>query len=98
MSHGNGYGAINLETEEDIRKWREERKKNYPTKEKIAAKKALMAQQSKRGQTIKSKKFDVREKRNDLFKIGKNIPILSVSINVQYDPFDSAIVYKIIHS
>ena len=31
MAHGNGIGAINLETEEDIRKWREERRKNYPT-------------------------------------------------------------------
>ena len=31
MAHGNGIGVINLETEEDIRKWREERRKNYPT-------------------------------------------------------------------
>ena len=30
MAHGNGIGAISLETEEDIRKWREERRKNYP--------------------------------------------------------------------
>ena len=68
MCHGNGYGAINLETEEDIRKWREERKKNYPTKAKIAEKKALMAQQSNRGQKIQSKTFDVKEKRNLIFE------------------------------
>ena len=40
MAHANGIGAISLETEEEIRKWREERKKNYPTKQKIAEKKA----------------------------------------------------------
>ena len=63
MCHGNGYGAINLETEEDIRKWREERRKNFPTKAKIAEKKALQASSTKRGEQIKSKTFDVKEKR-----------------------------------
>jgi len=67
MCHGNGYGAINLETEEDIRKWREERKKNYPTKKKIEEKKAFLAQKSNRGQKIESKKFDVKEKRKLIF-------------------------------
>lgn len=39
MAHGNGIGAISLETEEDIRKWREERRKNYPTRAKVNEKK-----------------------------------------------------------
>lgn len=39
MAHGNGIGAISLETEEDIRKWREERRKNYPTRAKVIEKK-----------------------------------------------------------
>ena len=42
MAHGNGIGVINLETEEEIRKWREERKKNYPTKRKIQEKAAAI--------------------------------------------------------
>jgi hypothetical protein len=68
MCHGNGYGAISLETEEDIRKWREERRKNYPTKAKVEEKKAKMQEQKLKGQTIKSKKFDIKEKRKLLNK------------------------------
>jgi len=63
MCHGNGYGAINLETEEDIRKWREERRKNFPTKARIAEKNALAEGSAKRGEQIKTKKFDMKEKR-----------------------------------
>jgi len=64
MCHGNGYGAINLETEEDIKKWREERRAKYPTRARIAEKKALGVAQNDRGQKIQSKKFDMREKRD----------------------------------
>ena len=67
MCHGNGYGAINLETEEDIRKWREERRKNFPTKARIAEKNALAEGSAKRGEQIKTKKFDMKEKRRSSY-------------------------------
>ena len=69
MAHGNGIGVINLETEEDIRKWREERRKNYPTAKKIAEKKSALAVRQARGEAIETKKFDVKEKRKE--KINK---------------------------
>ena len=55
MAHANGIGAISLETEEEIRKWREERKKNYPTKQKIAEKKAEIQLKMIRGMPFGSK-------------------------------------------
>jgi len=69
MAHANGIGAISLETEEDIRKWREERKKNYPTKQKIAEKKAEIQLKMIRGEKIDTKKFDMKEKRIEKRKI-----------------------------
>jgi len=63
MAHGNGIGVISLETEEDIRKWREERRKNFPTKRKIEEKKNNEKARLLRGENIKSKKFDSKEKR-----------------------------------
>merc|ERR1711935_1050890 len=65
MAHGNGIGAISLETEEDIRKWREERRKNYPTRAKVNEKKEAQMVKQKRGEQIKTKKFDVKEKRKE---------------------------------
>lgn len=54
-------GAIRLETEEDIRKWREERRKNFPTKARIAEKEAAR----KAGTSIETKKFSKREQERE---------------------------------
>ncbi|CBY21491.1 unnamed protein product [Oikopleura dioica] len=60
-AHGSGIGAIRLETEEDIRKWREERRKNFPTKARIAEKEAAR----KAGTSIETKKFSKREQERE---------------------------------
>nr|XP_006124469.1 nuclear fragile X mental retardation-interacting protein 1 [Pelodiscus sinensis] len=55
--HGPGAKRIQLDTPEEIAKWREERKKNFPTLANIEKKKALQAEKEKRGEVLTTPQF-----------------------------------------
>lgn len=58
MQHSTGlYDRLkNLETPEDITKWREERKKRYPTKANIELRQQMHEERNKRGETLTNSK------------------------------------------
>ncbi|XP_074844297.1 FMR1-interacting protein NUFIP1 isoform X2 [Carettochelys insculpta] len=55
--HAPGAKRIQLDTPEEIAKWREERKKNFPTLANIAKKKALQAEKEERGEVLTTPQF-----------------------------------------
>ncbi|XP_063300780.1 FMR1-interacting protein NUFIP1 isoform X2 [Pelobates fuscus] len=55
--HGPGAKKIKLDTPDEISKWREERRKNFPTQETIARKKQLQKQKEERGDVLKTQQF-----------------------------------------
>ncbi|XP_073519961.1 FMR1-interacting protein NUFIP1 [Phyllobates terribilis] len=55
--HGPGAKRIKLDTPEEIRKWREERRKNYPTLQNRAKKIQLQKQREERGDILKTAQF-----------------------------------------
>uniref|UniRef100_A0A8C5Q8B2 Nuclear FMR1 interacting protein 1 n=1 Tax=Leptobrachium leishanense TaxID=445787 RepID=A0A8C5Q8B2_9ANUR len=55
--HGPGAKRIKLDTPEEIAKWREERKKNYPTLQNIARKKLLLKEKEERGEVLQTPQF-----------------------------------------
>ncbi|GFO11509.1 nuclear fragile x mental retardation-interacting protein 1-like [Plakobranchus ocellatus] len=59
MQHRTGMArkVWNMESEEDIKKWREERKRKFPTAENIAKKKEEAAQRLARGEVLETKDF-----------------------------------------
>ncbi|XP_076350657.1 nuclear FMR1 interacting protein 1 isoform X2 [Tachypleus tridentatus] len=71
MQHDTGLAKkiMNLNTPEEIEKWRSERRKKYPTKSNIARKNAELAEKTARGEVIETKYFGkirrrVRDRRN----------------------------------
>lgn len=67
MHHRTGLAKKiwSLESKEDIQKWREERKRNYPTADNIEKKKALLADKIARGECIEEKYFGKMHRRGD---------------------------------
>ncbi|XP_040281364.1 nuclear fragile X mental retardation-interacting protein 1 [Bufo bufo] len=55
--HGPGSKRIKLDTPEEINKWREERRKNYPTLQNIAKKTRLQKEMEDRGDVLKTAQF-----------------------------------------
>ncbi|XP_066477938.1 FMR1-interacting protein NUFIP1 [Tiliqua scincoides] len=55
--HSPGAREIKLDTPEEIAKWREERRKNFPTLANIAKKKALQREKEQRGEVLKTLQF-----------------------------------------
>ncbi|XP_033761201.1 nuclear fragile X mental retardation-interacting protein 1-like [Pecten maximus] len=59
MQHYSGLAKKiwSLESKEDIEKWRAERRKNFPTAENVAKKRALFAERKARGEVLETKQF-----------------------------------------
>ncbi|XP_042902935.1 uncharacterized protein [Parasteatoda tepidariorum] len=57
MQHDTGYADVinKLQNDEEIKKWREERKRRFPTAENILKKKAEQAEKEARGEVIEEK-------------------------------------------
>ncbi|XP_072266194.1 FMR1-interacting protein NUFIP1 [Pyxicephalus adspersus] len=55
--HGPGAKRIKLDTPDEIAKWREERRKNYPTLQNIARKLQLQKEKEERGEVLKTAQF-----------------------------------------
>ncbi|XP_077200137.1 FMR1-interacting protein NUFIP1 isoform X2 [Paroedura picta] len=55
--HSPGAKRIRLDTPEEIAKWREERKKNFPTLANIEKKKALQMEKEQRGEVLRTLQF-----------------------------------------
>ncbi|XP_060089551.1 FMR1-interacting protein NUFIP1 [Heteronotia binoei] len=55
--HSPGAKRIKLDTPEEIAKWREERKKNFPTLANIEKKKALQLEKEQRGEVLNTPQF-----------------------------------------
>ncbi|KAL8189806.1 UNVERIFIED_CONTAM: hypothetical protein K2H54_007873 [Gekko kuhli] len=55
--HSPGAKRIKLDTLEEIAKWREERKKNFPTLANIEKKKALQSEKEQRGEVLSTLQF-----------------------------------------
>ncbi|XP_061485853.1 FMR1-interacting protein NUFIP1 [Rhineura floridana] len=55
--HSPGAKQIKLDTPEEIAKWREERRKNFPTLANIGKKKALQMEKEQRGDILKTLQF-----------------------------------------
>uniref|UniRef100_A0A803TBD8 Nuclear FMR1 interacting protein 1 n=1 Tax=Anolis carolinensis TaxID=28377 RepID=A0A803TBD8_ANOCA len=55
--HSPGAKRIKLDTPEEIAKWREERRKNFPTLANIEKKKALQKEKEQRGEVLKTLQF-----------------------------------------
>ncbi|XP_075706350.1 FMR1-interacting protein NUFIP1 [Rhinoderma darwinii] len=55
--HGPGAKRIKLDTPDEINKWREERRKNYPTLQNIAKKNHLQKAKEDRGDVLKTAQF-----------------------------------------
>ncbi|XP_078088387.1 FMR1-interacting protein NUFIP1 isoform X2 [Mustelus asterias] len=58
QAHGPGAKAIQLDTPEEITKWREERKRNFPTLENIARKRKMCQDKMQRGEVLRTRQFD----------------------------------------
>ncbi|NWS66781.1 NUFP1 protein, partial [Crotophaga sulcirostris] len=56
-AHSPGAKRIRLESPEEIARWREERRKNYPTLANIERKKALQIQREERGEVLTTQQF-----------------------------------------
>ncbi|XP_060774189.1 nuclear fragile X mental retardation-interacting protein 1 isoform X2 [Neoarius graeffei] len=56
-SHAPGAKRIKLDTPEEIAKWREERRRNYPTRSNIEKKIKLMEVKEKRGDVLETSQF-----------------------------------------
>ncbi|KAJ1114585.1 hypothetical protein NDU88_002820 [Pleurodeles waltl] len=56
-THAPGTRKIKLDTPEDIAKWREERKKNYPTLANVEKKRALARERNERGEVLTTPQF-----------------------------------------
>ncbi|XP_078415637.1 FMR1-interacting protein NUFIP1 [Cetorhinus maximus] len=57
-AHGPGAKRIKLDTPDEIAKWREERKRNFPTLENIARKKKVAQEKEERGEVLWTQQFD----------------------------------------
>ncbi|XP_066437986.1 FMR1-interacting protein NUFIP1 isoform X2 [Eleutherodactylus coqui] len=57
LMHGPGSKRIKLDTPDEIKKWREERRKNYPTLQTIAKKSWLQKEKEERGEVLKTAQF-----------------------------------------
>ncbi|XP_044523368.1 nuclear fragile X mental retardation-interacting protein 1 [Gracilinanus agilis] len=55
--HGPGAKRIKLDTPEEIEKWREERRKNFPTRANIEKKKMLQEEKEQRGEVLTTTQF-----------------------------------------
>lgn len=55
--HGPGAKRIKLDTPEEINKWREERRRNFPTLQNIAKKSRLQKDKEERGDVLKTAQF-----------------------------------------
>ncbi|XP_053166766.1 FMR1-interacting protein NUFIP1 isoform X2 [Hemicordylus capensis] len=55
--HSSGAKKIKLDTPEEIAKWRDERRKNFPTLANIEKKKALQMEKEQRGEVLKTLQF-----------------------------------------
>ncbi|XP_071991354.1 FMR1-interacting protein NUFIP1 [Engystomops pustulosus] len=55
--HGPGAKRIKLDTPEDVKKWREDRRKNYPTAQNIAKKGKIQKEKEERGEVLKTAQF-----------------------------------------
>ncbi|KAM4699598.1 FMR1-interacting protein NUFIP1-like isoform 2-T2 [Discoglossus pictus] len=55
--HAPGAKRIKLDTPDEISKWREERRKNFPTLENIAKKQQMQKQKEQRGEVLKTPQF-----------------------------------------
>ncbi|NXN32811.1 NUFP1 protein, partial [Nycticryphes semicollaris] len=56
-AHAPGAKRIKLDSPEEIARWREERKKNFPTLENVEKKKALQVQKEERGEVLTTQQF-----------------------------------------
>ncbi|XP_062463366.1 FMR1-interacting protein NUFIP1 [Pezoporus occidentalis] len=56
-AHAPGAKRIKLDSPEEIAKWREERKKNFPTSANIERKKAMQMQKEERGEVLTTQQF-----------------------------------------
>ncbi|CAG04990.1 unnamed protein product, partial [Tetraodon nigroviridis] len=56
-NHASGAKRIKLDTPEEVAKWREERRKNYPTLQNIEKKKKVMALQEESGAVLETAQF-----------------------------------------
>ncbi|KAJ0009339.1 hypothetical protein NQD34_001041 [Periophthalmus magnuspinnatus] len=59
-THAPGTKRIKLDTPEEIAKWREERRKNYPTRENVEKKKKMMEMREKPGAVLETAQFGGR--------------------------------------
>ncbi|KAM8977503.1 FMR1-interacting protein NUFIP1 [Pelodytes ibericus] len=55
--HGPGAKRIKLDTPDEISKWREERRKNFPTLQNIARKQKVQKEKEERGEVLKTPQF-----------------------------------------
>ncbi|XP_072116919.1 FMR1-interacting protein NUFIP1 [Mobula birostris] len=56
-AHGPGARRIKLDTPEEIAKWREERKRNFPTLANVARKRKANEEKEKRGEVLQTQQF-----------------------------------------
>ncbi|XP_059823818.1 nuclear fragile X mental retardation-interacting protein 1 [Hypanus sabinus] len=56
-AHGPGAKRIKLDTPEEIAKWREERKRNFPTLANVTRKKKANEEKEKRGEVLQTQQF-----------------------------------------
>uniref|UniRef100_UPI00398F7ECD FMR1-interacting protein NUFIP1 isoform X2 n=1 Tax=Pristiophorus japonicus TaxID=55135 RepID=UPI00398F7ECD len=56
-AHGPGAKSIKLDTLEEIAKWREERKRNFPTLENVARKRKVGQAKEERGEVLQTQQF-----------------------------------------
>ncbi|KAG9349528.1 hypothetical protein JZ751_027973 [Albula glossodonta] len=56
-NHAPGVKRIKLDTPEEIAKWREERRKNYPTVSNVAKKIRMMEEREERGEVLETAQF-----------------------------------------
>ncbi|XP_077588675.1 FMR1-interacting protein NUFIP1 [Stigmatopora nigra] len=56
-THAPGRKSIKLDTEEEISKWREERRKNFPTLQNVEKKRKLMEEREKTGAVLETAQF-----------------------------------------
>ncbi|XP_048449483.1 nuclear fragile X mental retardation-interacting protein 1 [Rhincodon typus] len=57
-AHGPGAKRIKLDTPEEIAKWREERRRNFPTLENIARKRKMGQDKEERGEVLHTQQFN----------------------------------------
>lgn len=74
LQHNSGMAKKiwSLESMEDIQRWIEERKKNFPTAANIEKKKAILAERIARGEVIEEKYFGKMHRREDNKRRGRD--------------------------